>query len=384
MRQDLEKREGFVHKKKTDKAMPRETREVRLLLAHVGATMGAAFRATEELGDERVLLRTGFSGLAAAGLSRFQASLLVECRVGENHLRHEEELLRRGGRTLVFGEEGFPTSLTVVPDPPAALFVKGRLPGEERPGVAVIGLRRCSPEGERLAGELASKIAWEGCTVVSGLARGIDAAALKGCLRGDAPAVGVLGSGLDFVYPPENGTLFREIEEAGALVSEFPLGVSPRKWLFPRRNRLISGLARGVLVVEAAARSGTLITVDHAIDQGRTVMAVPGAVDRSCCRGTNRLIRDGACVILSVEDVFAALGIFPGTLLKKERGRKGEETQTHGEDAVLGFCRQRAVTPDQIARQSGLAVKEILEALARLEARDMVRRHPGGRFLSRR
>jgi DNA processing protein len=359
--------------------LEKEVREARLVLAWAGSSMAAANRAAAFFGHETDLLGAGAALLKEAGIDRQVADRIVEIRKAGAHRAHEEVLRNQGGRTIVYGEPGFPKRLLEIPGAPAALFVRGRLPREERPVVAVIGSRRSTLEGQRFAFEIAESLGLGGVPVVSGLARGIDSAALRGNLRGRAMALGVLASGLDYVYPPENRNLYEEIAGQGALVTEFPLGVGPRRGLFPRRNRLISGLADGVLVVEAAEKSGTLITVDHALEQDRVVMAVPGCVRGPFFKGTNRLIRDGAQVILSIEDVCASLGV-PVAPCNRRAGPAPRLPKS--ERTVLEACRENSATPDAIARDSGLAIQDVLCALARLETRGLVGRHSGQRFLA--
>lgn len=362
-----------------DSEPPEALREARLLLAQALATMTEARLVERALGSEESLLLAGPGELADAGLAPSLARRLVAIRAAREHVIHEETLAAKGGRAIVYGERDFARRLLTIPDAPAALYVRGFPVVEGYPSVAMIGSRRCTPEGLRFALETGEDLARGNVAVVSGLARGIDSAALRGCLRGGAPAVGVLGSGLDFVYPPENGDLFDEIAAAGALVTEFPLGIRPSKHLFPRRNRLISGLSDGVLVVEASDRSGTLITVDHALQQNRVVMAVPGAVRGPYCQGTNRLIRDGAQVVITLEDVFVSLGIpAPGPARDNLRDSKLAKADAR----VLDLCTERAVTPDVIAWRLREPVDTILRSLARLEAQTLVTRFSGGRFLA--
>lgn len=360
-----------------------EIREARLLLAWAGAAINSAFRIADCLGSECAVLDASRGELKECGLQDSQLERLLEARPSRLHLRHEDDLGQRSAFSVVYGEPAFPPRLCGIPSPPAALFVRGRLPDPAGPAVAIIGSRRCTPEGARLAENLAAKLASAGTAVVSGLARGIDSAALNGCLRGGAPAVGVLASGLDFVYPPENVALFECIAGAGALVTEFPLGMRPCKQHFPRRNRLISGLADGVLVVEASNKSGTLITVDHALDQNRIVMAVPGPVDHPAFKGTNRLVRDGAQVILDFEDAALSLGVpYPASNKKRKRSGGPPADLSETDAAVLRLCRRQAMTPDGIALETGLAVSEVLESLARLETASHVSRSSGARFLA--
>ena len=341
--------------------------------------MRHAQRAERALGAEGELLLADDRALREADFGSGLVRKVLSIRESSAHKNLDEDLARRGGKVIVFGEEEFPRRLRAIPDAPAALFVRGRLPPDSQPVVAIIGSRRCTPEGLRFALETGEDLAQNGVAIVSGLARGLDSAALRGCLRRSAPAVGVLGSGLDFVYPPENRDLFEQIGTEGALLTEFPLGVRPAKHLFPRRNRLISGLSEGVLVVEASDRSGTLITVDHALEQNRVVMAVPGAVGGPFSRGTNRLIRDGAQVILSSEDVFVSIGLPSPTVTRRNRTLSKLD---RFDARVFVLCADRAATPDTIAWRTQASINRILGSLARLETQGLVQRFSGGRFLA--
>ncbi len=354
-------------------------RQAMLLLAYAGATFEATELIESELtGVEQVLEATS-NELEQAGLGEKMARRIVELRTNRAHLCHEEALHRRGCHSIVNGESGFPPRLAAIPHAPAALFIRGRLPPHDRPAVAVIGSRSCTPEGVGLAFEMARELALAGVSVISGLARGIDSAALRGSLAGGSCCAGVLGSGLDHVYPPENRRLFDQVAGAGGLISEFPLGEAPRRHLFPRRNRIISGLADAVLVVEASDRSGTLITVDCAIEQDRTVMAVPGPVGPEFYKGTNRLIRDGAQVILTPEDILASLGV-PATA--RPARRPSPVALSDDEERVLDLCRHRAETPDLLAVKAGLDIKDLLEIVSRMERGGFLRRFAGPRFLA--
>jgi len=366
--------------------LPAGLRKSRLLLATAGGTMSAATKIVEGLEDETALLHADHHRLARCGLRPALIEKLLDLRARHAHEAHEEEVLRRGGWVAVHGEESFPESLITIPAAPAALFGRGTLPDRDQPVVAIIGSRRCTPEGRRLAREMAYELARAGVAIVSGLARGIDSAALRGTLSGGAPALGVLGSGFDFIYPPENRGLFEEVAAQGALISEFTLGTAPQRGLFPRRNRLISGLALGVLVVEASDKSGTLITVDHAIAQGRVVMAVPGLVGPACFQGTNRLVRDGAQVILSVEDIVLSLGLSPARSTRADRDASAAPSRPDPsvpDTAVLAACGDEAMTPDAIAAATGLPVRQVLAILARLAMEDRIERHPGALYLGK-
>lgn len=207
-----------------------------------------------------------------------------------------------GSRFLTPGVDDYPPLLAATPAPPA-LYVRGTVQAEDALAVAIVGSRRATTYGVEMAGRLAADLAARGVTIVSGLARGIDTAAHRGALAAGGRTLAVLGTGIDSVYPPENRALADEIEASGALLSQFPLGTRPAPWNFPERNRTIAGLALGVVVVEAAERSGALITAGAAADLGREVFAVPGRVTSETARGAHGLLRDGATLVRSWMDI---------------------------------------------------------------------------------
>jgi DNA processing protein len=221
-------------------------------------------------------------------------------------LRAEQRRVAQAGvGVLVWGDPGYPARLQQVASAPPVLYLRGRLDPEDAQAVALVGSRRATAYGEGVARELAGELARRGLTIVSGLARGIDAAAHAGALEAGGRTLAVLGSGLDQIYPPEHRALAEAVAGSGALVSEFPLGTPPLRLHFPQRNRIISGLSLGVVVVEAGLGSGALITADHALEQGREVFAVPGRVHARYSEGCNRLIKAGAKLVESWEDVLS-------------------------------------------------------------------------------
>lgn len=222
----------------------------------------------------------------------------------DKFLDSEYNLMRKHQVQVVTCQDPeYPALLREIPDAPIVLYVKGKLQELQSLSIGLVGSRKASLYGLTTSEKLARQFAEYGLTVVSGLARGIDSAAHKGALRGGGTTVAVLGCGLSHVYPLENRDLLEEIVHAGAVVSEFPMGMRPLPHNFPRRNRIVSGLSRAVIVVEAALRSGALITADYALEQGRDVYAVPGKIDQRCSQGVNQLIRQGAQLITSVDDV---------------------------------------------------------------------------------
>jgi DNA processing protein len=260
------------------------------------------------------------------------------------------------------GNAEYPQLLAEISDPPACVWTRGNRAAFTSVGVAVIGARAASQEGLTAAYEIAFDLARAGIVVISGLARGVDSSAHQGALDGGGKTIAVLGTGIDVVYPPENAELSRKIAESGLLVTEFPHGSSPEDWHFPRRNRIISGLSKAVVVVEAREKSGSLITARLAADQGRDVMAVPGTFVGGRNRGANALLRDGAKLVESAVDILQELG------LDDQAARRGESPE------VVEF------TVDEIAEQLKIPAGEALARLLEWELTGEVQRIGSGRF----
>lgn len=248
--------------------------------------------------------------LRAAGLSPAKAAAVIAIR--DDAPKADEELAlaaRHGTRIVTWADDGYPPQLRTIPDPPLALYVRGELCAGDRAAVAVVGARRASLYGLQCAARFGEELAARGITVVSGLALGIDGAAHEGALRAGGRTVAVLGGGLARLYPPQHAALAEQVAAHGAVISEYPMTMPSLPEQFPRRNRIISGLSLGVVVVEAASRSGSLITADCALEQGREVFAVPGPVMSETSRGTHRLVRQGAALVTCAEDVLDELGL---------------------------------------------------------------------------
>jgi DNA processing protein len=248
-----------------------------------------------------------------------------------------------------------------------------------------VGSRKCTPYGLRTAERLAQSLARVGLTVVSGLARGIDAAAHRGALKAGGRTIAVLANGLASVYPPEHEDLAREVTASGALLSEMPMAQNPIGELFVQRNRLISGLCLGVVVVEATPRSGSLSTARHATEQNREVFAVPGPVDSLASRGCHRLIRDGAKLVETVEDILEELGPLTAEIRPAEDAvpvrRPAELALSDHERSLLGHLSDRPTSIDELIVTTRLTAQQVMSTLAVLEMRRMVRRVPGNQFV---
>jgi len=281
----------------------------------------------------------------------------------------------------------YPAQLAAVPWAPEALYVWGCVTGDDALAVAVVGSRRATAYGLETAERLGADLASRGVTVVSGLARGIDSAAHRGALAAGGRTIAVLGSGADVIYPPENRALARRIAESGAVVSQFEPATRPLPYHFPERNRVIAGLALGVVVVEAAERSGSLITAGVAAELGREVMAVPGRVTSAESRGAHRLIQDGAALVQGWEDVIAQLPARWRACIRGPAGGDGAATRPaeprpEGDAAgVLDALGEEPVTIDEIIEKSGIASGRVAALLVDLELGGRVRQIDGKRFV---
>jgi DNA processing protein len=291
----------------------------------------------------------------------------------------EQRLVKGGIATLTPADGDYPELLKAIPDPPPALFVDGTIP--ERSSVALVGSRKASATGIETARVLGRALGERGVCVVSGLALGIDAAAHEGALEADGPTVGVLGCGVDVVYPSSNRALFERVRGNGAMVSEYCLGEPPLAWRFPARNRVISGLCEATVVVEAPERSGALITAGHALEAGRDVWAVPGPLGAPECRGSNKLIADGAEVLWDVEEFLEAVGTKATDPAESEPAAAVPTELPETEAAALCGVGFEPTAVDVVAARSGVEMRKLLPALALLELKGYVRRDPGGAFL---
>lgn len=299
--------------------------------------------------------------------------------------RFAEEECRRletsGARLVTYISSDYPKSLFEIPDPPPFLYVKGELRSREL-SIAIVGSRRATSYGLMTTGKLAEALASHGVCVVSGMARGVDTAAHKGALQAGGRSIGVLGCGVDKIYPPENRSLFVEMAGKGCLVSEFPLGTLPLAENFPRRNRIISGLSSGVLVVEAAEKSGSLITAQYALEHGRDVYAVPGNISFATSRGCNRLIKQGAKLVDCVEDILEELPV--GALASADTPLFQAPPRTFAltpkEAAIYELLARSPLHIDDIISQTELTAGEVSSMLLHLELKGAVTPLPGTHY----
>ncbi|MDR2462872.1 MAG: DNA-processing protein DprA [Verrucomicrobiales bacterium] len=279
-------------------------------------------------------------------------------------------------------DERYPKQLTEIYDPPLVLYYKGDLAAVNRRGVGVVGSRQTSHYGLETAKKLSYQMAYAGLTVTSGLARGIDTAAHQGALAAKGRTVAVLGCSLDLMYPPENQALADAmIENNGLLLSEFSLKTPPDKQTFPMRNRIVSGLSGGVLVIEAGEHSGALITARMAADQGRQVFAVPGRIDNPQAKGCHRLIKDGAKLVESVDDILAEFEFLFSKVTVSESRRALPEDLTDEERLIMEKLEMEEIHLDELTRKCGLPSARMSSTLLRLEMRKLVRQLPGKFFV---
>ncbi len=331
-----------------------------------------------------------------------------------------------GYRIMTLNDADYPVRLKNIFDPPAVLYINGRLPAmDDEAAIAIVGTRNCTPYGIRTAERIGYEVAYGGGLVVSGLARGIDSAAARGALRAGGAVVGVLGCGLDVVYPPSNEGLFRDVAKTGAIISEYPPHSEPSRGHFPARNRILSGISAGTVVIEAPERSGALITAARALEQGRDVFAVPGNVDSDSCRGSNALLKEGALPALSGRDILDEyVSIYPdklaanmnksGVPLDEEIAEKLVENELPGnsrrqksaekeidnpktegyidliksddlsqdEKMILSVIAPEGSHIDEIIEKSGMPAAQALSVMTMLELNGAVRQEPGKRFFA--
>jgi DNA processing protein len=299
------------------------------------------------------------------------------------------DAIRRAGAAsiaaITWSDAAYPVPLTTIADPPPVLWTRGCAAALAAPAVAIVGSRAASAYGLAVAEQLAGDLAACGVAIVSGLARGVDSAAHRGALAAGGVTVAVLGSGVDVMYPPEHASLAREIDARGAVISELVPGTGPQQWFFPLRNRIISGLSRAVVVIEASEKSGSLITARCALEQGRDVLAVPGNVLTGRSRGAHALLRDGAKIVESADDILEELGMARGAATGvRPPGADDRRGRTPGDrrDPVLdALVPGEACDLDEISERSGLNTPRLLPRLFELELQGLVRRVGGGRFI---
>lgn len=327
----------------------------------------------------------------------------------DKSLKDAEKILadctKRKINILTWQDAAYPSRLKNISDPPLILYYKGRLPAfDDEPMIGIVGTRKASAYGRTVAQQMGREVAQGGGIVVSGMAEGVDGMATEGALSAGKTAVGVLGCGVDRIYPISNRALFRKMEQQGCLISEYPPGTPPSKWNFPRRNRIISGMSCGVLVVEAPAKSGALITARQALEQGRDVFVVPGNINTASCAGSNALLRDGAAAVLCGWHVLSEYeGMYPDKIHQTEVSapkapdKKSVDNKpassyidletsadlSGDERTVLGCLKDGEQNIDELIAEAGLSAAAVLAALTMLEVKGYVQTLPGRRVIKK-
>lgn len=304
----------------------------------------------------------------------FQSDRLKREALGIMERCHKKRI-----RILPMFHEEYPEMLKYIHDPPLVLYVRGRLP--QMNSIAIVGSRKASGYGIETAVKLAKDLAYSGILVVSGMARGIDTAAHCGALNAGGRTAAVLGCGVDIAYPPENSRLMERITESGAVLSEYPPGTPPATFHFPCRNRIISGMTLGTVVVEAGNKSGSLITAHNAMEQGRDVFAVPGDITHYNSMGTNRLIKDGAKMVLSVDDILEELhfGISPIKGKQKKKRGRGDELSAEGKK-IINALKLEDLYDEEISIKTGISAAELFGLLLDLELKGMIQKSINGKY----
>jgi len=327
------------------------------LKEHFGGSLQDAWKAPE-------------GKLKHAGLDSRSIDALVTLRPRISTDAEMEKLERHGVNVLICEDPSYPSRLKEIYDYPPVLYVRGSLPVEDEPCLAIVGTRRPTVYGRQVTEEIVADLARSSITIISGLARGIDSVAHRAALDAGGKTVAVFGSGLDIVYPGENAKLAQAIIEHGALVSEYPLGAKPKAENFPLRNRIMSGLSLGVLVVEAGERSGALITAHQAVEQNREVFAIPGSILSPASQGTNRLIQEGAKLVRNYVDVLQELNL---TIVVQQAEIKEFSPANEVESAIVKQLSSEPNHVDEICRRSGLTMPEVSSTLAMLELKGIAR-----------
>jgi DNA processing protein len=347
------------------------------LVKGIGAVRLQALR--EHFGDLSVAWQAPLDALHAAGLSPKIAERVLQIRASLNLDKYMARLDAQGIQILTWEDELYPRRLKEIDQPPPVLYMRGELRPEDFWSVAVVGTRRVSAYGRQVADELAMYLANNGVTVISGLARGVDAIAHQAALKAGGRTIAVLGCGVDRIYPPENAQLAQKMIASGALLSDYAPGTPPDASNFPPRNRIISGLSMATVVVEAGETSGALITAQFALDQGREVLAVPGNILAPQSKGTNRLIADGAHPLLSVQDLLEILDLRRVTeRVEVQKILPGNET----EKKLLSVLTQEPMHMDNIRNQTGLPIERVSATLVMMELKGLVRQVGGMNYVA--
>ncbi len=317
--------------------------------------------------------------LQEAGLSSKLIEMVTKVRAGVDLEKIWAQIEAQGISVLTWDDELYPPRLKEIEQPPPVIYVRGGITLDDHFAVAIVGTRRITPYGRQITEELASFLAGQGVTVVSGLARGVDAAAHSAALKAGGRTIGVLGSGVDKIYPPEHLPMAEKMMKQGAVVSDYAVGTAPESTNFPPRNRIISGLSMATVVIEAGVTSGALITAEFAAEQGREVFAVPGSILAPQSKGTNKLIQNGAHPLLSPQDLVQALNLTRAGEFKAARKAIPADAL---EAQLLSALGDEPVHVDEIRNATGLPIEKVSATLTLMELKGMVRQVGGMNYIS--
>jgi DNA processing protein len=347
------------------------------LVKGIGAVRLQGLR--DHFGSLELAWQAPLDALQAAGLSPKLAERVVQARASVDLEKYLAQVAAQGIHILTWEDDLYPPRLKEIDQPPPVLYVRGELTAEDFWAVAIVGTRRVTAYGRQVTEELASFLAANGVTVVSGLARGVDAIAHQSALKGGGRTLAVLGCGVDRVYPPEHAQLAEKMMSGGALISDYAPGTPPDASNFPPRNRIISGLSMATVVVEAGETSGALITAQFAADQGREVFAVPGNILAPQSKGTNRLIAQGARPMLSGRDLLDVLNL---TRITQQRQVRKALPMDEIEARLLGVLTHEPLHVDEIRHQTGLPIERVSATLTMMELKGLVRQVGGMNFVA--
>ena len=330
-------------------------------------------------GDLESAWRADPADLAEAGLGAKVIERVIQAREKVELEKIWEQIARQGIKILTWEDEAYPARLKEIDQPPPVLYIRGEYLPEDVFAVALVGTRRVTPYGRQITEEIDGFLAANGMTVVSGLARGVDAIAHTAALKAGGRTVGILGSGVDKIYPPEHRALAEQMMERGAIISDYAPGTPPEASNFPPRNRIISGLSLAVVVVEAGETSGALITAEFAAEQGREVFAVPGSILAPQSKGTNKLIQQGALPLLNASDLMQALNL---TRVGEQKAARKALPADAVEAQLLTVLSEQPVHVDELRNQTGLPIEKVSATLTLMELKGMVRQVGGMHYVS--
>lgn len=330
-------------------------------------------------GDLETAWKANPADLAEAGLGAKLVERVIQARESVDLEKISEQIARQGIQILTWDDEAYPARLREIDQPPPVLYLRGEYLPDDVFAVAIVGTRRVTPYGRQVTEEIASFLAANGITVVSGLARGVDAVAHTAALKAGGRTIGVLGSGVDRIYPPEHRALAEQMMERGAVVSDYAPGTPPDASNFPPRNRIISGVSLAVVVIEAGETSGALITAEFAAEQGREIFAVPGSILAPQSKGTNKLIQNGAQPLLTASDLMQALNL---TRMGEHKAARKILPSDEVEAKLLAALGEQPVHVDELGNQTGLPIEKVSATLTLMELKGMVRQVGGMHYVS--